>query len=83
MGLKVTGQVCGGLVAIPEEGPVKIQLSNKTGLPLGVFDDRRPQGPDEDVYPNYDYGEGDTYLSVNLGEARNKSETEMEKRCSE
>ena len=66
--------------AIPEEGPVKIQLSNKTGLPLGVFDDRRPQGPDEDVYPNYDYGEGDTYLSVNLGEARNKSETEMEKR---
>lgn len=63
---------------IPEDGPVKIQLSNKTGLPLGVFDARRPS-PEENDHDEY-YSEGDTYLSVNRGESRNKQESKMEKK---
>ena len=59
---------------IPEDGPAKIRLSNKTGLPLrpleeGVVDD------DDDYF-----GEGSTYLSVNRGERRQKDETKDEKR---
>ncbi|KAL7531722.1 hypothetical protein ACHAWF_003889 [Thalassiosira exigua] len=55
--------------AIPEDGPTMIRLSDKTGLPLGTFDDRRVAEPEEDC----------TYLSVNLGEARSKSESKLEK----
>jgi len=65
--------------AIPEDGPVKIQLSTKTGLPLGVYDTQNNPSP-EDEYDYFDGDEGDTYLSVNLGEARNKDETKMEKK---
>lgn len=60
---------------IPEERPVKIQLSNKTGLPLGVFDKPNNDGPEVDYYD-----ESDTYISVNKGEARNKNESSLEKK---
>lgn len=61
--------------AIPEDKPVKIQLSNKTGLPLGVFN--KPNNAEEEK----DYlNESDTYISVNKGEARNKNESLMEKK---
>ncbi|KAL9182254.1 hypothetical protein ACHAXT_012906 [Thalassiosira profunda] len=60
--------------AIPEEGPAKIRLSNKTGLPLGAFD--RPSLEEE-----YDeYCEDDTQVSVNLGAARDKNESKLEKK---
>mmetsp|Transcript_31029 Transcript_31029/g.57422 ORF Transcript_31029/g.57422 Transcript_31029/m.57422 type:complete len:362 (-) Transcript_31029:202-1287(-) len=65
--------------AIPEDAPFKIQLSNKTGLPIGVFDSEHPQGPEEDDYADYD--ESDTYLSINRGEPRPKQETNMEKKA--
>ena len=73
---------------IPEEGPVKIQLSSKTGLPLGVFDydnnnnNPSPEDGDEDHYDDDGYynEESDTYLSINRGEARNKDETKFEKK---
>jgi protein LTV1 len=61
--------------AIPEDKPVKIQLSNKTGLPLGVFDKPNNAGQEQDYYD-----ESDTYISVNKGEARNKNETLLEKK---
>lgn len=61
---------------IPEDEPVQIKLSNKTGLPLGVFD-KYQQNPEDD---HYGYGETDTFLSVNKGEARNKAETKMDKK---
>jgi protein LTV1 len=60
---------------IPEDKPVKIQLSNKTGLPLGVFDKPSNDAPEVDYY-----GESDTYISVNKGEARNKDESLLEKK---
>jgi protein LTV1 len=63
---------------IPEDKPVKIHLSNKTGLPLGVFDKpthNSRSSPEEDCY-----GESDTYISVNKGEARNKTESTLEKK---
>ena len=60
---------------IPEEKPVKIQLSNKTGLPLGVFDKPSNSEPETDYY-----NETDTYISVNKGEARNKNESLLEKK---
>jgi len=77
---------------IPEEEPVKIHLSNKTGLPLGVFDDRnhtagsgvgkgnRNNNPEDEYYDDNYYGESDTFLSVNRGEARNKTESAEEKK---
>jgi protein LTV1 len=56
---------------IPEEEPVQILLSNKTGLPLGVLPERN-NGFDDD---------GLTFASsVNKGEARKKGETKEEKR---
>ena len=75
----------GGVDAIPEEGPVKIQLSNKTGLPLGTFDNQyssqqSPEDEEDDAYDNEYYNESDTYISINRGEARNKAETKMEKK---
>ncbi|KAL7461440.1 hypothetical protein ACHAXS_001858 [Conticribra weissflogii] len=81
--------------AIPEEEPVKIHLSNKTGLPLGVFDDRnhaaaagaaaatkngRSNNSEDEYYDDDYYGESDTFLSVNRGEARNKKESAEEKK---
>ena len=61
---------------IPEDKPVKIQLSNKTGLPLGVFD--KPNHAESEV----DYhDESDTYISVNKGEARDKEESLLEKKA--
>jgi len=63
---------------IPEEGPVQIKLSNKTGLPLGVFDNyNQSQSPEED---HNGYGECDTFISVNRGEARNKQESKLDKK---
>mmetsp|Transcript_3850 Transcript_3850/g.8441 ORF Transcript_3850/g.8441 Transcript_3850/m.8441 type:complete len:608 (+) Transcript_3850:93-1916(+) len=62
---------------IPENGVAKIQLSNKTGLPLGVFDNHDPSPEEEYDY----YDESDTYLSVNRGESRNKQESKMEKKA--
>ena len=69
--------------AIPEDGPMKIQLSAKTGLPIGTFD--RNNNEPEEEYPHdddddYYYNESDTYLSVNRGEARPKQESKMEKK---
>eukprot|EP00956_Cyclotella_meneghiniana_P019217 scaffold32752_cov42-Cyclotella_meneghiniana.AAC.3 len=61
---------------IPEDKPVKIQLSNKTGLPLGVFDKPNNAEPEVDYYD-----ESDTYISVNKGEARNKDESLLEKKA--
>jgi protein LTV1 len=62
---------------IPEDEPVRIRLSNKTGLPL------RPT-PDEGGKNNHDdedyFGEGSTYLSINRGEARQRDESKQEKR---
>ncbi|EED86782.1 predicted protein [Thalassiosira pseudonana CCMP1335] len=67
---------------IPEDAPVKIQLSNKTGLPIGVFanhnNQHQPQD-DDGEYDNY-YNESDTFLSVNKGEARDKTESATEKK---
>lgn len=60
--------------AIPEGQPVQILLSNKTGLPLGVLPNREG-GKDNDTL-----FEEDTYLSVNKGEARKKSESKDDKR---
>lgn len=74
---------------IPEERPVRIRLSNKTGLPLrsgrtdvggGVYDN---DGDDEDANVTDDdyFADGNsTYLSINRGEARHKHETLAEKK---
>eukprot|EP00986_Skeletonema_menzelii_P001133 scaffold305_cov110-Skeletonema_menzelii.AAC.3 len=63
---------------IPEEEPVQIKLSNKTGLPLGVFDSHhQSQSPEED---RFGFGESDTFLSINKGEARNKQESKTDKK---
>ena len=57
---------------IPEEEPVQILLSDKTGLPLGVLPERN-KGFDDD---------GLTFASsVNKGVARKKGETKEEKRA--
>jgi protein LTV1 len=63
---------------ISEEGPVQINLSNKTGLPLRVFDNyNQSECPEKD---HHGYGESDTFISVNRGEARNKQESKTEKK---
>ena len=59
--------------SIAEEKPLQILLSNKTGMPLGVLPTKG--GVDDD-----DYGE-ETFISVNKGEARKKSESKEEKRA--
>jgi len=58
---------------IPEEQPVQILLSDKTGLPLGVLPER---GNKHDDY----FGE-ESFVSVNRGEARKKNETKDEKKA--
>uniref|UniRef100_A0A7S4HNA3 Protein LTV1 homolog n=1 Tax=Odontella aurita TaxID=265563 RepID=A0A7S4HNA3_9STRA len=94
-----------GPEGVPEDEPVKIVLSSKTGLPLSAFDkegtggnpdaaaDHRFAPPREGgVHPEYcdddgreydEYGEDmdDTYLSVNLGEKRDKTESKMDKKA--
>ena len=60
----------------PNEPVHQIQLSNKTGLPLGVLNSRND---DEDEESNY--YDGNTAMSVNLGLARQKDETAEEKRA--
>jgi len=66
---------------IPEDGPVKIQLSSKTGLPLGIFNNIDEQSPEQDDDNDYYYNdESETYISINRGEARDKSETKLEKK---
>jgi protein LTV1 len=57
---------------IPEDQPVQILLSDKTGLPLGVLPER---GTKDDEY----FGE-ETFVSVNKGEARKKNESKEEKK---
>ena len=65
--------------AIPEDAPVRIRLSAKTGLPLPRRD---PEEVDETPDDYDEYGEdGDTYLSVNLGEARPAQETAADKKA--
>lgn len=55
-----------------EEEPIQhIQLSNKTGLPLGVLPSRA----------DYNDRGDDTMVSVNRGEARKKAETTEEKKA--
>ena len=59
---------------IPEDQPVQILLSNKTGLPLGVLPGPKKHG-DMDDFDNR------TFMSVNKGEARRKEETKEEKKA--
>lgn len=74
---KKTNMNNGNNDVIPEDGPVKIQLSNKTGLPLGVFGNNHNQPPEDDID---DYDGGDTFVSINRGEARRKDESKMDKK---
>ena len=55
---------------LPEEEPVQIKLSSKTGIPLGVLSSR---------YDDHD--EDDTTVSRNKGEARKRNETPEEKKA--
>jgi len=58
-----------------EEEPVaQIQLSNKTGLPLGVL-------PSKNAAANNEHDFDDTFVSVNKGAARKKNETAEEKKA--
>lgn len=70
---------------IPEDGPVKIKLSNKTGLPLRSDTYGGVRNNDNGINDDYDdegdyFDNGSTYLSINRGEARHKNETLAEKR---
>jgi protein LTV1 len=56
---------------LPEDEPVRIQLSSKTGLPLGVLSSRYDEQNEDD----------DTMFSRNRGEARKKNETKEEKKA--
>eukprot|EP00536_Pseudo-nitzschia_multiseries_P007405 jgi/Psemu1/195658/e_gw1.175.45.1 len=53
-----------------------IQLSEKTGLPIGVL----PSGRGGDYEDESYFDGGDTYMSVNKGERRSKNETAEEKK---
>jgi protein LTV1 len=65
----------GNTYGIPEDRPAKIHLSNKTGLPLGTFGNNRNQSSEDN-----DYDEGDTFVSINRGEARNRDESKTDKK---
>lgn len=97
-----------GPEGVPEDEPVKIVLSAKTGLPLSAFEggggdpargghdgpdaaaDHRfspSDGHDGAAHPDFydgeyddEYGD-DTYLSVNLGEARDRDESKEDKKA--
>jgi protein LTV1 len=56
--------------SLPEEEPVHIKLSSKTGLPIRYIEEEN----------DYDE-EDDTMVSRNRGEARNKKETKEEKKA--
>ena len=58
-----------------DEQPVQILLSNKTGLPLGVYPTTTSN------HPPYHYDDEHTFASVNRGEARRKNETKEEKKA--
>jgi protein LTV1 len=63
------------------EDPVQqIQLSAKTGLPLGVFSSKANDDDDEEEDESQFY-DGSTMMSVNRGVARYKNETAEEKRA--
>mmetsp|Transcript_1875 Transcript_1875/g.4130 ORF Transcript_1875/g.4130 Transcript_1875/m.4130 type:complete len:572 (-) Transcript_1875:242-1957(-) len=70
----------GGSNDIESSNPTEyqtIQLSEKTGLPLGVL----PSGRGGDYDEDESYFDGaDTYMSVNKGEKRTKDETKEEKK---
>jgi protein LTV1 len=55
---------------LPEDEPLQIRLSNKTGLPIGVLPSRTDG-----------YLEDDTFVSVNRGVARKIDETPEEKKA--
>lgn len=61
------------------EPVAQIQLSNKTGLPLGVLGSSGHDDDDDDDESNY--FDGGTTMSVNRGLARTKNETPEEKRA--
>ena len=58
---------------VPEDEPAQIFLSNKTGLPLGVLPTKTSE---EDRWDG-----DDTFVSINKGEARLKSESKAEKKA--
>ena len=66
--------------ADPNEPVQQIQLSNKTGLPLGVFNSRNNDDDDDVDEEESNYYDGNTAMSVNRGLARKKDETAEEKR---
>lgn len=60
----------------------QIQLSAKTGLPLGVFSSKSKDDDDvEDEEEGSQFYDGSTMMSVNRGVARYKNETAEEKRA--
>ncbi len=61
---------------IPEDRPAKIHLSNKTGLPLGAFGNNRNQSSEDDIDA---FDGGDTFVSINRGEARKRDESKTDK----
>ena len=63
---------------VASEEPIQqIQLSSKTGLPLGVLDSRNEEKDDDESH----FYDGSTTMSVNRGLARKKNETAEEKRA--
>jgi len=56
-----------------------IRLSEKTGMPLGVFSDS-PTGDDADANYFSTHDGAETYMSANKGEKRSKNETVEEKK---
>lgn len=58
------------------EGPVQIMLSEKTGLPLGLYEHEEGNEHEHDGT----YYEDQTFISVNKGMARKKNESKEEKR---
>ena len=63
------------------ESVQQIQLSNKTGLPLGVFNTTKEGAENDDDDDESNYFDGNTTMSVNRGLARKKNETAEEKRA--
>ena len=64
-----------------DEEPVQhIKLSAKTGLPVGFLTRKRPDGSHEDDNDDDDDFDN-TFMSINRGEARNRNETQEEKKA--
>ena len=65
---------------VASEEPIQqIQLSNKTGLPLGVLNSRNEEKEDDEEESHF--FDGSTTMSVNRGLARKKNESAEEKRA--